>query len=229
MTSMIREQERIANNLANANTVGYKQDRTFTSALEEYMDVEGAPQSERETTQWASLEQGAFEATGNPLDVAIDGDGFFVLADEAGGPARYTRAGRFTLDDEGMLRDPRGFLVEGEGGPIQVPPNAAEIAIQADGTIHAGDQAIGRLRLVRFDDPGALRKLDGAAFSAAGLEPLDAGGAVVRQGFLESSNVDALSQLSDMITHFRLFETQQKVLQTHDQILGHVTRELGKF
>lgn len=229
MTAMIREQERIANNLANANTIGYKHDRTFTTALEEYLDVEGAPQSERITEQSASLEQGAFESTGNPLDVAIENDGFFVLSDEATGAARYTRAGRFTLDGQGLLRDPRGYLVEGNGGPIQLPRDAREITIQSDGTIDADGQRVGQLRLVRFDDSAALQRLDGAAFSAEGLEPLDVEEPSVRQGLLETSNVDPLSEMSEMITHFRLFESQQKMLQTQDQILGHVTRELGKF
>lgn len=229
MTSMIREQERIANNLANANTIGYKHDRTFTTALEEYLDDEGGPQSIRETEQWASLEEGAFESTGNPLDVAIANEGFFELSDEVTGAARYTRAGRFMLDDQGTLRDPRGFLVEGEGGPIQLPRNAGEIAIHADGTIQADGQDVGRLRLVRFENPRAMQRLDGAAFSAEGLEPLPVENPTVKQGLLETSNVDPLLEMTEMITHFRLFESQQKMLQTHDQILGHVTRELGKF
>ncbi|MEX0822395.1 MAG: flagellar basal-body rod protein FlgF [Rhodothermales bacterium] len=229
MTSMIREQERTANNLANANTIGYKQDRTFTATLEEYLDVEGGPQSDRRTEQWASLEQGAFEATGGPLDVAIENDGFFVLTDQEGGPERYTRAGRFTQDDQGMLRSPGGQLVEGLNGPIQIPRDAATIAIQADGTIRADDQPVGTLRLVRFENPMALTRVDGAAFTADGAEPLEVEQPSVRQGFIETSNVDPIREMTEMIAHFRQFESQQKVLSTHDQILGHVTRELGKF
>lgn len=229
MTSMTREQERIANNLANANTIGFKHDRTFTTALDEYLDAEGGPQSVRETQQWASLEAGALESTGNPLDVAIGGEGFFVLSDDAAGATRYTRAGRFTADGQGMLRDPHGYQVEGDGGPIQLPRDVGEISIHDDGTIQADGQDIGRLQIVRFEDPRGLQRLEGAAFSAEGLEPIRVENPEVRQGFLESSNVDPLSEMSDMITHFRLFESQQKMLQTQDQILGHVTRELGKF
>lgn len=229
MTAMVREQERIANNLANANTVGYKHDRTFTSTLEEYIDVEGAPQSDRTTEQWASLQQGSFEATGNPLDLAIESDGFFVLSDEAGGAVRYTRAGRFMLDGQGVMRDANGYLVGGADGPIRIPRDAATIDIQADGTIRADDEPVGQVRVVRFDNPEALERLDGAAFSADNLESRPVDDPALRQGFLETSNVNPLTEMSQMITHFRLFESQQKALQTHDQILGHVTRELGKF
>jgi len=229
MTSMIREQERIANNLANANTIGFKHDRTFTTALEEYLDVEGGPQSVRTTEQIASLEQGAFESTGNPFDVAIEKDGFFVLSDATGGGDRYTRAGRFSPDAEGMLRDHHGHVVQGEHGPIHIPRDAEEIDIQADGTIHAEGRQVGRLRIVRFDDPGALERLDGAAFAAPGMQPIGVDDASVKQGFLETSNVNPLSEMSEMITHFRFFESQQKMLQTHDQILSHIARELGKF
>lgn len=229
MSSMIREQERIANNLANANTIGYRRDRTFTETLDEYIDVEGGPQSVRDMDQWASQEQGAFESTGNPLDVAIDGEGFFVLSDEATGAMRYTRAGRFTLDSDGMLKDPLGNLVEGEGGPIQIPRNAEQIEIDAAGAIRVDGQQVGQLRIVTFENPMNLQRLDNAAFGAGGMAAIDVEDAAVRQGFVENSNVNPLAEMTEMITHFRLFESQQKVLQTNDQILGHVTRELGKF
>lgn len=229
MTSMAREQERVANNLANAGTIGYKRDRTFTAALNEYLDVEGGPQSDRVTDQWAALDPGTFDSTGNPLDVAIDGEGFFTLSDEATGAMRYTRAGRFTLDADGMLRDPRGNQVEGLDGPIQIPENAGAIEIDEDGTIRADGERVGQLRIVSFADPTALQRLDGAAFAANGMEALDVDEPSVKQGYVETSNVDPISEMTDMISHFRLFESQQKMLQSNDQILGHAARELGKF
>lgn len=229
MTSMIREQERIANNLANAGTIGYKQDRTFTETLDEYLDVQGGPQSNRSTEQWASLEHGAFEATGGRFDFAIESEGFFVLTDESTGTARYTRAGRFAPDDGGMLRDPNGHLVEGQGGPIQIPRDAETITVSSDGTVRADEQEVGQLRLVRFEDPMALERVDGASFTAQDMEPMDVEDPSIRQGFIETSNVDPITEMTQMISRFRQFESQQKVLRTHDQILGHVTRELGKF
>ncbi|HUF10700.1 MAG TPA: flagellar basal-body rod protein FlgF [Rhodothermales bacterium] len=229
MSSLIHEQERVANNLANANTIGYKRDRTFVEALGEHLDAEGAPRSDRSSTQWASMDQGALESTGNPLDLAIKGEGFFVLSSEDTGDLRYTRAGRFTLDSQGLLRDPLGFQVEGDSGPLQFPALVENIEVAEDGTVRADGNAIGRIRLVRFEDAMSLQRLDNAAFTVPGSEPVDVEHPTMIQGHLETSNVNPLSEMSEMITHFRLFETQQKLLQSTDQILGSVTRELGKF
>ena len=229
MRQMIREQERVANNLANVNTVGYKRDRTFTEALEEYVDEEGAPRSERLTAQWADAAQGAMESTGNPLDVAIDGEGFFAFSDEETGETVYARAGRLSLDAEGTLRDLAGRAVEGEGGPVQLPPSGGAININRSGEITIDGQSVGRLNVVRFEDPMQLRRLDGAAFAAGGMEPEPVENPTIMQGFVEASNVDAVREMADMITFYRQFESQQKMLQTTDQILGAVTRDLGKF
>ncbi|QXD16012.1 flagellar basal-body rod protein FlgF [Rhodocaloribacter litoris] len=230
MTRMMRQQERIANNLANANTVGYKQDRTFTEILNEEINVEGAPQSIKRMEQWADLSAGDLEQTGNPLDVAIEGEGFFVLTDETTGTPRYTRAGRFVLDAEGTLRDAQGHLVEGEAGPIQLPTaDGGPVVIDRDGTVRVDGKEVGRLRIVTFDNPAALRRLDGAAFDAGGMEPVDVEHPNLHQGYLEQSNVDPLRALTEMIEQHRLFESQQRSLRTDDELLGRVTRELGRF
>ncbi|RMF53760.1 MAG: flagellar hook basal-body protein, partial [Bacteroidetes bacterium] len=91
MTRMVRQQERIANNLANANTVGFKRDRSFTEILNQELNAEGAPQSVKRTVQWADFTPGSLEQTGNPLDVALHGEGFFVLTDATTETPRYTR------------------------------------------------------------------------------------------------------------------------------------------
>ncbi len=227
---MVRQQERIANNLANANTVGFKRDRTFTQILNERIDAEGGPRSDKLVRQWADLAPGAVEQTGNPLDVALHGEGFFELSDEATGRTRFTRAGRFTLDAEGTLRDAFGYAVQGDGGPIQLSvQNGGAVTIARDGSIRVGKEQVGKLRVVTFDDPGRLQRLDGAAFDAAGMEPIDVEAPDVRQGYLEQSNVDAIQAMTEMIEFYRLFESQQKTIRTADEILGRITRELGKF
>ena len=229
MRHMIQEQERVANNLANTNTVGYKRDRTFTEALDEYIDAEGAPQSDRRSAQWADAAQGPLESTGNPLDVAISGEGFFAFTDEEVGTTVYARAGRLSLDAEGTLRDLTGRAIEGDGGPIQLPPSGGAISISRIGEITVDGQAVGTLSVVTFENPMQLRRLDGAAFDAAGMEPLPAEAPVVMQGYVEASNVDAVREMADMIAYYRQFESQQKMLRATDQILGAVTRDLGKF
>ncbi len=229
MNSGIREQERIANNLANSNTVGYKRHRTFTETLEEFVDYEGAPRSTRVQEDWAALDQGVFESTGNPLDVALSGEGFFVFSDAESGMQRYSRGGRFALDAGGVLRSPSGHVVQGTEGPIRIPGNPERIDIGKDGSVRADDQMIGRLRVVRFPNPEALQRVDSAGFDAAGMQPIDVQETDVLQGHVETSNVNPLLEMTDLISHFRLFESQQKMLTTADQILASVTRELGKF
>ncbi|MEM1128578.1 MAG: flagellar basal-body rod protein FlgF [Bacteroidota bacterium] len=229
MTERVREQERIANNLANANTVGYKQDRLFTAALNEWLDAEDAPRSERVRTQAPDFTQGALEETGNTFDVALRGNGFFALRNEATDEVVYSRAGRFTLDAEGTLRTPTGLLVEGEGGPLQIPEEAASIEITQRGELVIDGQPVDRLRLVAFDNPAALLRAEGAHFRAGNQEPLEAEGLTVQQGFVETSNVDPVSTMTEMIEHFRLFESQQKLMQTQSQVLSQVANQLGKF
>ena len=97
MTSGMRQVERVANNLANANTIGYRQDRMFTEVLREQIDDEGSPVSTRRLDQWVDASPGSYEWTENPLDVGIKSDGFFVVEDPKTGQELYTRGGRFTL------------------------------------------------------------------------------------------------------------------------------------
>ena len=229
MNALVRQQERVANNLANANTVGYKRDRAFTEALDEHLDEQGAPRSERQTLHQASLEQGTLEQTGNPLDVALGSDGFFVLLDEATGNERYTRAGRLTVGEDGTLRTLQGQPILGTDGPIKVPAQGGVLEISQGGEIRYNEQSIGTLRVVTFDDPAQLQRLDGAAFAAPGNPPQAAPHPIIKQGFVEGSNVNPIKEMTEMITHFRTFEAQQKMIQTTDQILGRVTQELGKF
>ena len=231
MTEAIRQQERLANNLANVNTAGYKQERFFVEALNERLDAERAPRSDRRLTQWNDLTQGALEHTGNPLDVAIEGNGFFVVTDEATGATFYTRAGQFRLDGEGYLRTIDGLLVEGEDGPIQLLPHERNrtLSISQDGVLRADEREVARLRIVRFARPEALQRVEGARFTATDQEPLPVDKPHLRPGFLESSNVNPVLAMTEMIEHFHRFETQQKVIQTTDQLLGEITRNLGKF
>jgi flagellar basal-body rod protein FlgF len=228
MTRLGTEQERTANNLANANTIGYRRDRTFVSALNERLDIEGAPRTDRQTVQFADDRLGAIEATGNPLDAALQSEGFFVIR-EANGAERFTRAGRFVPDADGIIRDPQGREVVGADGPLVLPPIGGAITIAADGTIRSGEERVGKLRVVMFDDPRSLQRADGATFIAEPGLAREMDNPRVMQGHLESSNVDVIAEMTEMIQHFRLFESQQKALQTTDSVLGAITRDLGRF
>jgi flagellar basal-body rod protein FlgF/flagellar basal-body rod protein FlgG len=230
MNALRRNQERVANNLANANTTGYKRDRFFTEALNERLDAQGAPRSDRRVRQTSDLSPGALEDTGNPLDVALGGEGFFVTrAPDANAP-HYTRAGHFVVGNEGTLRTPGGKAVLGEGGPIQVPLNAdGDLRIAKDGTITAGGNPVGTLRVVTFDAPEEMDRVQGAAFAAGGAAPEPADAPTVLQGKLETSNVSPITEMTDMIETSRHYQAQQKSLRTTNEVLSRATQTLGRL
>ncbi|MEZ4701573.1 MAG: flagellar hook-basal body protein [Rhodothermales bacterium] len=229
MTSHVRQVERIANNLANASTVGFRKDRAFTEVLAEGLDAENAPYSTRQLGQWADQEQGSLQQTNAPLDVAINGQGFFVLTDPETGATRYTRAGHFITDEEGTLRTPSGLVVEGQSGSIEIPEDALAIEIRRNGEVVVDDSIVGQLRIVQFDTPQNLTRIDAASFVANGVEPTDVDEPSVSQGQLEMSNVNAVREMTDLIAYSRLFEAQQKTLTTVDNYLERATRELSRF
>lgn len=229
MTRFMRRQDQVSNNLANANTVGYKKTRTFTEVLDEYEDKEGSPQSENRTRQWIDFSQGTLTKTDNPLNVALSGDGLFAVRTDEG-EVRYTRAGRFQLDEDGVVRDSGGNTVLGESGSLRVPPNhEGPIEIARDGTVEVDGRSVGELRVVTFGNPGQLEHREGALFAAPDQAPAELEQPDVRQGFLEESNVEPVQQMTEMITQARHFESQQRWMRTTDDILTRATRQMGKF
>ncbi len=229
MAANMRHLERIANNLANANTVGYRQDRVFTEVLKEEIDEEGGPLSTRKLNQWSDQSTGSMDVTGNPLDVALDGEGFFVLTHPETGESQYTRAGRFVLSEDGALQTPKGMLVEGASGQIDFPPQGGDIEISRNGDVMLNGELMGTLRVVKFDAPDQLKRADDASFFAGDQIPEEINEPSILQGQVESSNVDAVVAMTELIENSRIFETQQKAMRTIDEYLQRVTRELGRF
>lgn len=228
----------IANNLANVNTVGYKRVRaTFQDLL--YEEVARAPAGApagvqvghgvRLTATQRELAGGILSPASGPYDLAIAGDGFFRLRRSDGSEA-YTRDGSFRLDALGRLATARGDLVLGAGGePVTVPPGVERADVATDGTLTHQDPAsgetviIGRLELVRFRNPSGLLALGDNAFAAtAAAGPAEADGpgrGQIRQGFLESSNVEVVNELVSLITAQRTYEINAKALQSADEML----------
>jgi flagellar basal-body rod protein FlgG len=240
----------ISNNLANANTVGFKRDRAaFETLLYQTVRPAGAPAgadsrfgmglSTGAGVRLAGNErvhaQGGFTTTDNALDLAIDGEGLFevTLPD---GRAAYTRAGAFTRDGEGRIVSPQGHpLAPG----LQIPENASGIAIGADGTVSAilpGDTApteLGRLTLAGFINPAGLEPIGESLFleSAASGAPQQGNAAEdglgrIRQGALEASNVSAVQELVDMIETQRAYEVNSKVISAADEMMRYVNQSI---
>ncbi len=228
MSGMVLAQERTAHNLANASTIGYKRDRAFVEILEGRIDPNGGVRSTRVTHSYTDFRPGTLEKTGNPFDLALEGDGFFVLSNEETAETRYTRAGRLSLDADGMLRSSSGLNVEGDAGPIQIPLDAAKIEISADGTIRADGQLVGSVRMVSFEDPSLLTRVSGTEFISEEADALEASSSLL-QGFVEHSNVNPLQAMTGMIESLRLFEMQQRLLKSADENMSQSIRSLGRF
>jgi len=208
LTPASRAQEIMANSLANSATPGFLAERfTFSREGEETI-VRGT----------LDLTPGAIEETSNPLDVALQSGGFFVVQTDDG-PA-YTRDGSFRLDGEGTLIHSSGAKVQTDAGEIIVPPNSS-VTITADGEVRANGASLGKFRVVEFDDPSTLRHL-GQNLIGAEAEPLDVEAPRVSQGSLESANVEPVRAMVDMIGIQRLFEANQSALLTQDGSLGRL-------
>lgn len=226
----MRAQEIVANNLANTQTVGFRQDRSaFHRELEDASAAgpNGATTGAAGATAAANalvltpridLTPAAIETTGDPNHLAIDGAGFFAVQGEAGD--LYTRDGGMLRGSDGTLLHRSGAPFLGDGGPIVAPSDRA-IAVGNDGTVRAGDEVIGKLRVVRVTDPSSLHHVgQGLLRSQAGAEA-DLGSRVL-QGSLEAGNSDPVTNLIEMMSLVRAFEANQRAILTQDQSLGRL-------
>lgn len=220
----------LTNNLANANTVGFKKDKPVFKMVEpsagsqgfiDYRDISASASLpiktfvEQQGTA-TDISQGEIKKTGNPLDAAISGDGFFKVSTPNGD--RYTRQGSFTLDSEGRLMTKDGYSVMGEGGVITLTPGKVEIA--SDGTISVDGNTIDKLNVVAFSSPDAIEKDSDGLFKMANANANETTpeGAAVVQGHIESSNVSVVKEMTAMIEVLRAYESQMKLIQTFDEL-----------
>ena len=204
------EMRSVANNLANSSTTGYKSDRPyFAEFLVSTESDFGSLSMGGVNGQIFNLDQGALKLTGGSLDVAIQGDGYFAV-DTAQGP-RLTRAGSFTVSPDGVLMDPQGSAVLAAGGnPINLPENATNIAISADGALTVDGQIINRLGV--FEANGELQRETSTYFIAPeGYQAIETG--MVVQGALEQSNVSPVLEISRMIEVQRAYEAGQSLIE----------------
>jgi len=217
-----RQMDVIANNLANVETGGFKaSDILFEEHMMPVAEATSALPADHDvsfvidTATLTDYSPGPNQQTGNPLDVAIDGEGWFAIETAAG--ERYTRNGGFLLDPEGNLVTVNGDKVLGDGGPITFDESDGAISIAPDGTIstEAGDK--GRLRVVAFADENALESV-GSNLYAADEQPQDAENARVRQGMLEGSNVRPIVEITRMIEVTRAYTSMSSMLQNIDDM-----------
>jgi flagellar basal-body rod protein FlgF len=207
----------VANNLANATTGGYKLDREFYTLFTAGEDpsIEGESASAELPliqTQWTDFGQGVLQPTGNALDLALSGKGFF----EVNGPSGplYTRNGSFQLSKTGVLTTADGYPVRAAGDRVIQTLSPAPIEVAPDGSVTQNGEVLGQLQLVDFQDLSALEKRGNSYFRASDpkLKPVPANGVSVEQGKVENSNVAPAESAVRLVGLMRQFEMLQKAI-----------------
>jgi flagellar basal-body rod protein FlgF len=214
-----RQMAAISNNLANLNTAGFK---TESMVFKEQVEKAGKNQTismVNDVAYFRDVTEGPLESTGNPLDMAIRGDGYFAVKTADG--QRYTRHGIFQLDNKSQLVTTNGDPVLGVGGaPITIPANASNIIVARDGTISADAAQIGRIEVFHFDNAAALSKVGNSLYDAKGQTPQPTRDSDVVQGMVESSNVNGVAEMTRMIDTVRSYQAaSQLVDMEHRRIL----------
>lgn len=213
----MRKQEVTANNLANARSDAFKADRIRAER------VGGAVFPV--PVQDLDLQQGTFRETARPLDLSLDGEGFFVVDTPQG--ERLTRGGSFRLDSVGYLTDSQGHRVMGADGPLLLQGGTVEV--HGDGSVVVDGSNAGRLRIVDVSDPTQLRKEGFGRFTTMVTPaPVDPNVTRVRQGAVEEANIDSLLSMVDLVTIQRAFTANMDALRAMDSVLGAVSNEVGK-
>ncbi len=217
LDSYANVQEVIARNLANANTIGFKKNTiSFKTILTE---ANGVETSSLQTTYGVDQSKGNLTYTGNKLDIAIDGDGFFTLETDKG--MRYTRNGQFGLSPNSEIITDTGAKLMGQGGPIRIPKDGREIIIDKKGVVKVDGKNIGKLTITNFTDLNRLVPTGDSMF-AAPVEIINEDGDAkfrVAQGYLERSNVNVVMEMVDMITNMRSYEASNNVIKTFSDLM----------
>ncbi len=229
MLPAIKKQETIANNVANAKTAGYKKDAVFSKELSRSEKRLAPKQSDWQTPMvndiFTDFSAGTFTRTDNPLDMAIDGDGFFQVELEDG-RIGLTRSGSFSVNRDGLLAHSDGPVLLTEGGAIE--PGNGKLSVSASGQVDVNGAVIAQITPVTVDDLQALEKIGNSLYVVPEGTPLTpVQPAAVRQGYLEQSNVDIVRQMIDMIVAYRTYEANARAVSSQDSSLEHLFNRVG--
>lgn len=216
-----RQLEIVANNLANMSTNGYKSSQMMF--VEHVVKSKGGERLispnltyTRDIATRIDVSDGAIETTGNPLDLAIRNDGFFVVRD-AQGQEYYTRNGQFRLDTTGQIVNQQGHALMASGGqPIILSPNDSQINVARDGTLSTENGQLGKIRVVQFDNPQDMQRTSGAMFTSQN-PPTDIAAPDIIQGSLEGSNVEPIMEMSRMIELHRSYDSAKSFIEKEDE------------
>ena len=227
-----RQLEIVANNLANMSTNGYKSSQMMF--VEHVVKSKGGERLispkltyTRDIATRIDVTDGAIETTGNPLDMAIRNDGFFVVRD-AQNKEFYTRNGQFRLDTNRQIVNQQGYALLSSGGqPITLGPNDAEINVGRDGTISTENGQLGKLRIVRFENTQDLARTSASLFTSD-TQPVDVASPDIIQGALEGSNVEPILEMAKMIELHRNYESAKSFIEREDERQKEMIRGLAR-
>lgn len=231
--SAMRKLDLISNNLANINTAGYKRDKmSFEGLLAGNVNPPAVPQGTtadpilQKENIYIDYASGPVSQSGNPLDLALDGDGFFAVTTPEG--TAYTRQGNFRTSADGTLVTADGYPVQGSGGaPIRT--QGSHIEIDVKGAVMVDGTEAGTISVVDFAKPYNLTKIGSALFVPGDQQVTpQAGTARIQQGNLEGSNVESISEMVQLIEINRYFEACSKVIKGFDDITAKAANELGR-
>lgn len=212
-----------AHNVANASTVGYRAERlSFHQAMSRARGKDAGFVQVGQTTP--DVKPGEVHATGNPLDVALVGDGYLAVNSPQG--VRYTRSGNLTLDPNGTLTTQSGLAVRAVGGrTIMVPPGSSDFQIRSDGTITANEKVLGQLELTCFAPESLVA--EGATLFRATAAPLAAAPPKIVPGSVEASNFNVVDGMVDLIRTSRTYEALHRMIETYRDMDSSMARDGG--
>jgi flagellar basal-body rod protein FlgF len=226
MMAQVDRNNNAANNLSNIGTTGFKKDQLFFHKLSDELDIS------KSMTQATSFEQGHLQETGNPFNLAISGDGFFMVEMDNGESA-FTRDGSFHVDEDGVLKTKSNMPVMGEGGWINILSEfgtPSEVMITERGEVFADGELVDKIIVSDFETPNALQKIGGSLFKAdVKAVEFQIEEPSVQQGFLESSNVNPAQEMIELIEIQRNFEGVQRMVRALDDVYKQAVQQVGRY
>lgn len=243
LTSGMLTQQRhlnvVGNNMVNVSTAGFKESRYTATTFDDvmyarvgnkekiYTEIGRQSYIRANSAVYTNFEQGVPEPTNIPLDFAIMGDGFFAIQQD-GGEIVYTRAGSFSLDEEGYLCFPgTGRVLDGNGQPILLETDKITADERGNITTNNGNNFMGRLGVYTFPDNGELEHLGEGFFTGQGAQAME--NPELLWKYVERSNVELIRQMTDMITCQRALQSAATVTKMYDEVMGHAASDIGRM
>lgn len=233
MTPLLQKQDQIANNLANANTTGFKQSGLFVKSYQKFLENDQLQpfvnQQIKADEVYVDYSEGPLRQTDNTFDVAIKGSGFFTIMTDAG--LQYTRNGNFSLSPDGLLVCSDGSRVMGTEGFIRVERDIP-VTITNKGEVIQQRESKGVIKVTDFKKPYNMYRCGDSRFRPlipSEESSVESAGYVMRQGYLEGANVDVIRNMVQMISAYRNFEADQKAIHAQDETLEKAVNQVGRL